>query len=72
MTPELAYGYLTESVYVVTRWVRPGVAQTKYDITEQFHQMALRLGYSRPADAPVHSALCASVSLSEMQPCNCQ
>ena len=47
MQPELTYGYLTESIYVVTRWARPGVAQTKYDITDQFHRMAERLGYVR-------------------------
>jgi hypothetical protein len=57
MQPELAYGYLTKSVYVVTRWARPGVAQTKYDITDQFHTMARRLGYVRMM-AVAHAAWC--------------
>jgi hypothetical protein len=70
MQPELAYGYLTKSVYVVTRWARPGVAQTKYDITDQFHVMARRLGYERTFTGS-HSTICNSVAGSKWQPCNC-
>lgn len=51
MIPELAISGLTESVFVVTKWGNSNGrrhAIIKYDITEQFHEIAERLGYIRP------------------------
>ena len=46
MTPELAVSDFTGHIYVVTRWDKARrAALTKYDVTEQFHAMAKRLGY---------------------------
>jgi hypothetical protein len=35
MKPELTYSELTGNYYIVTAWSKPGVAKTKYDVTNQ-------------------------------------
>ncbi len=58
MPPELALGPITKSVYVVTRWVRPGVAGTKYDVTEQFREIIEQLGFNTLERAAREVAAC--------------
>lgn len=50
MEPSLAFSKLSQSVFVVTRWVKGQeghIAAQKYDVTESFHAVATELGYVR-------------------------